>query len=68
MVRDNIVRYVKEHGIKQEYLAKGIGLSTAAVSSIMNGKRNVSAEEYVNICRLLNLSCDYFADSMITNA
>lgn len=61
MIRDNIIKYVKEHGIKQEYIANGIQISSNAVSSIMNGKRDISAEEYVAICKLFNVSCDFFA-------
>ncbi len=62
MLRDNIVKYIKDHGIKQDYVANGINISANAMSSIMNGKRDISAEEYVAICTLFNVSCDYFVD------
>ena len=62
MVRENIANYVKQNGIKQKFIADNIGLSPSAVSQMLNGEREISAEEYVNICRLFNLSCDYFVN------
>lgn len=60
MLRENIVKYIKEHGIKQDYVASNINISPHAMSAIVNGKREISAEEYVAICMLFNVSCDYF--------
>lgn len=60
MVRENIAEYVKNNGIKQKFIADNIGISPSAVSQLLNGEREISAEEYINICNLFNVSCDYF--------
>ncbi|MGN0557896.1 MAG: helix-turn-helix domain-containing protein [Acutalibacteraceae bacterium] len=60
MVREKIAKYIKDNGIKQNYVANGIGLSPAAVSSMVNGERDLDVEEYVKICDLFKVSYDYF--------
>ena len=60
MVRENIAAYVKQNGIKQKFIADNIGISPSAVSQLLNGDREISAEEYINICNLFKVSCDFF--------
>lgn len=60
MVREKIAKYIKDNGIKQVYVANGIGLSPAAISSMVNGERDLDVEEYVKICDLFKVSYDYF--------
>lgn len=60
MVREKIAKYIKDNGIKQVYVANGIGLSQAAISSMVNGERDLDVEEYVKICDLFKVSYDYF--------
>lgn len=60
MVREKIAKYIKDNGIKQVYVANGIGLSPAAISSMVNGERDLDVEEYVKICDLFRVSYDYF--------
>lgn len=60
MVRENIAAYVKQNGIKQKFIADNIGLSPSAVSQLLNGDREISAEEYIKICNLFKVSCDFF--------
>ncbi|MEE1049505.1 MAG: helix-turn-helix transcriptional regulator [Clostridia bacterium] len=67
MVRENIAAYVKNNGIKQKFIADNIGISPSAVSQLLNGEREISAEEYINICNLFNVSCDYFVTNKQTN-
>lgn len=66
MVRENIAAYVKNNGIKQKFIADNIGISPSAVSQFLNGEREISAEEYINICNLFNVSCDYFVTNKQT--
>lgn len=66
MVRENIAAYVKSNGIKQKFIADNIGISPSAVSQLLNGEREISAEEYINICNLFNVSCDYFVTNKQT--
>ena len=66
MVRDNIVKYLKSNGIKQTFIANGIGISQAAMSSLAKGERDLDVEEYVKICDLLKVNYDFFIDSSVT--
>lgn len=60
MVRENIVKYLKNNGIKQSFIADHIGISRAAMSSLAKGERDLDIEEYVKICDLLKVNYDFF--------
>lgn len=60
MVRERIADYLKEKGIKQEYVANKANISSTAMSNLVSGKRNLDVEEYIRICSALDVSCDYF--------
>ena len=68
MVRENIINYLKNNGIKQSFVADNIGLPRAAMSSLANGKRNLDVEEYVKICDLLKINYDFFIGNATTTA
>ena len=63
MVRERIADYLKEKGIKQEYVANKANISSSAMSNLVSGKRNLDVEEYIRICSALNVSCDFFMPS-----
>lgn len=48
-----------ELGWTQEQLAQKAGISKSFLSDLENGKRSVSAENLLDIARVLNLSLDY---------
>lgn len=60
MLRENIAAYIAKNGIKQSYLAEKTGMTPIAISSIVNLKRDISAEEYVSVCDALNVTLDFF--------
>lgn len=60
MVKEKIARYLKDKGIKQDFIASKTNLSPAAVSCLVNGKRNLDVEEYKEICNALDVSYDFF--------
>lgn len=60
MVRERIANYLKSKGIKQEYVATKANISAVAMSNLVSGKRNLDVEEYIRICRALDVSCDFF--------
>lgn len=62
MVKENIARYIKSNGIKQVFVANGTGLTQQAVSSIVNGERDLDVEEYIKICDLFKVSYDFFVE------
>lgn len=67
MIRENIISYVKRKGIKQIFLCEKTGISPAAMSAIMNRKRDIEVDEYCEICTALGVSLDYFADATMDN-
>lgn len=68
MVKENIVKYLKNNGIKQSFVADSIGLSRAAMSSLVKGERDLDVEEYVKICDLLKVNYDFFIGDYIATA
>lgn len=53
VTQNKVAEYVKEMGIKQAVIACKTGLSEQAISTIMNGKRKMTADEFVRICRAI---------------
>lgn len=50
-----INEYLISKGIKQTYIAKKVGISEDKLSNILNGKRKISATEYLNLCEVLGV-------------
>jgi Predicted transcription regulator containing HTH domain len=46
-----IGKHMNDNGIKQSFVAQETGLTQDRVSSVLNGKRKLSADEFVLICR-----------------
>ena len=59
-VREKLIEYLRDNGIKQEYVAEKANLSSVAMSNLANGKRGLDVEEYVRICHALGVSTDLF--------
>ena len=62
MIAENISTYLKSNGIRQSHVAESVGLHSQTFSNVMNGKRRLTAEEYVAICRTLGKSTEFFVD------
>ncbi|MEA4919338.1 MAG: helix-turn-helix transcriptional regulator [Clostridiaceae bacterium] len=56
----NIRQYVKENGIKNTYVYEKAGMTQSAFLLALNGKRKLTADEYVAICKALNVPLDKF--------
>jgi addiction module HigA family antidote len=52
--------FLEPMGVSQADLARATGLSTAAVSEIVNGKRAVTAEADLRLCRYFGLTEGYW--------
>lgn len=55
-----IKKYLNEKGITQAFLSRKTGISEDVISRILNGNRNMSAEEYFLICEALNVPLNVF--------
>lgn len=62
MVWKALAKYINERGIMQSHLAQVTGMTTQQICNILNGKRKLDVEEYINICRALGVPCDYFIE------
>lgn len=60
MIRKLISDYLKEMGIKQIWLSEKTGMTPQALSTTLNGERNLDIEEYTKICDALGVRYDYF--------
>lgn len=60
MIAENVASYMKNKGIKQNAVAKSIGISNVAMSETLAGRRTMTADEYVGICDFLEVPYSKF--------
>ncbi len=64
----NILRYLlKSEELSQTELAKKMGCSTAYCSRLLNGKRDIHADTWFNICESFNLEYESLCSGIIEN-
>lgn len=61
MLIENIKHYIEDNNMNQTAIARKAGITKQAMSSVMNGKRKLQADEYLSICKVLGVSADFFA-------
>lgn len=59
-VVSNISAYLEDHGITNVFVSDRIGMSPQALGMTLNGKRRMSATEYIKICNTLEKKWDFF--------
>lgn len=59
-VSQKVQEYIKSHGIKQSFLAEQCGWSKQKTSTIIRGKKKMTAEELANICEAIGVTYDFF--------
>ncbi len=64
-VNERLKIYLKDHGIKQQFLAEKLGIGHSKVSRMLNGDRKITAEEIGNIAKVLNISTDIFFENYV---
>lgn len=57
-----IKEYLDNKGIRYSFVSEKTGIPMNILSPTLNGKRKMSAEEFILICKALNVPTDYFAD------
>jgi len=62
MLGEKIKIFIKANGIKQTFLASKLGVSNSTLNTMLNGNRNITAEEYFKICQTLNVSVETFRE------
>jgi len=59
--------YLEENGIKQKFVSEKTGIPENTLSTILNGKRKMDADEFIKIVFALNVDANYFIDKAISN-
>lgn len=62
MIGTEIKTYLDKYGIKYSHVSEKTGIPMNILSPILNGKREIKAEEYFAICDALSVSLERFAD------
>lgn len=68
MIAEHLAEFFATRGIKQKTVAEAIGMSAAAMSEMLAGRRRLSADEYVAICDFLEVPYSRFTDTAKTTA
>lgn len=55
-----IKKAIKDKGVSYRELAAELKMPLSKLSKILNGKQKLYAEEYLNVCKLLGVSINYF--------
>lgn len=63
VVQSKVAQYLKEQGIKQSWLAQKTGLTDNMISGILNGKRKMTADEFVRICKAIGKNPNDFMEA-----
>ncbi len=63
MVGKDIKSYLKENGIKQNFVAQKIGIPATTLNSMLSEKQKLSVDIYFRICYVLGESPLRFAPS-----
>lgn len=53
-VQKNITDYIRDNGIRQNYVAEKAGIKPNKFSLIMNMKRKLQLDDFVSMCRAIN--------------
>lgn len=59
-VYEKLSNYIENNGIKQKFISEKTGIPENVLSTILNGKRKLDVEEFVDIVLALNLDANYF--------
>lgn len=52
--------YLRDHGIKQAFIAEKCGWSKQKTSCIINGKSKMTAEDYQALCKCIGVPYELF--------
>jgi transcriptional regulator with XRE-family HTH domain len=66
MLQKAINEYLQANGITQTFVSEKSGITTNALSLMLNGKRKLTADEYIKICDVLKLPYGYFVNHNTT--
>ncbi|MCM1052495.1 MAG: helix-turn-helix domain-containing protein [Ruminococcus sp.] len=59
-VYQKVALYIAENGVKQKFISDKTGIAENTLSMILNGKRKMDADEFVEIIIALGVDANYF--------
>ena len=66
-VYQKVSQYIIENGIKQKFISEKTGIAENTLSMILNGKRKMDADEFVEIIIALGVDANYFISTQKFN-
>lgn len=66
-VVEKLNAYVNENDIKQIYIAQKTGLDEDTISEMLNGNRQILADEFLMICIALDIDPNIFRNNSFKN-
>ena len=63
MIAQKLKAYIDENGYKQRDIAAKAGIGEKTLSDILNGRRQLKADVFADICSALGKSLDFFVES-----
>lgn len=63
-IYQKVAKYIDENGIKQKFISDKTGIPENTISMILNGKRKMDADEFVEIILSLGVDANYFITSI----
>lgn len=64
MLAESINKYLKDRGIKQSWLAEKVGLPVTTLNGIINGKVQLKADLFIQICQALEVPPETFSEKL----
>lgn len=61
-IRERVRKYVSDMDISQKLIAVNMQTSESKVSLMLNGKRKMTIDDYINICKAIAVSPNKFLD------
>ena len=62
-IYQKISKYIVDNGIKQKFIADKTGIPENVLSMMLNGKRRIEADEFIEIIIALNVDANFFINS-----
>lgn len=62
MYGKEIKEYLNSKGIKKTFLARKLDMNINTLGTMLAGTRKITIEEYVSICKALEVDFNYFYD------
>lgn len=60
---EKVSKYISNNGIKQRYISEKTGIPENILSMILNGKRKMEADEFINIVIAIGVDPNYFINN-----